>query len=204
MSSLKKRVMLVGDSGCGKSALAFKLKESVFLDIYEPTGFDDFQTEVWTPLGLCDLTILDTSGSHEDQNLRAKTYKSCDAVLVCFDLSDQTSLSNTEHFWIPEVKKHCPHVPLYIVGCKRDARCEESCTCGYDCCTHTEEDLLQVVQKTGAVAYAECSSLTQDNGVEELFQVVIETSNQRRRNSAQKMMSKIKKQSRSVRKHLSL
>lgn len=201
--SIKKRVALVGDSGCGKSAMAFKVAENIFLDIYEPTGFDDFQTELWTPLGLCDLTILDTSGCHEDKEIRARTYKSCDAVLVCFNLCDQTTLTNVEEFWIPEIKKRCPHVPLYIVGCQRDARCEKECTCGYDCCTQTEKELLETVQRTGAVAYAECSALTQDSSVEELLKVVIETSNQRRRNSAQKMMSKLKKQSKNVRRHFS-
>ena len=203
MTSFSKRVALVGDSGCGKSALAFKLSENIFLDFYEPTGFDDFQTEVWTTLGLCDLTILDISGNHQDRDVRAMTYKSCDAVIICFDLCDKTTLTIVEKFWLPELKKYCPNMPHYIVGCKRDAMCEKDCICGYNCCTQTEKELLQVVQRTGAVAYAECSALTQDSGVEDLFKVVIETSNQKRRNSAQKMMSKIKKQSRTVRRRFS-
>ena len=204
MPSLQKRVVLVGDSGCGKSALAFKLTENTFLELYEPTGFDEFQTEVWTSKGPCSLTILDTSGSHDDGDIRALTYKACDAIVVCFNLCDQTTLTNVEKFWLPELKKNCPNVPIYITGCKRDAMCDNGCTCGYDCCTQTEDELLAVIQRTGAVAYTECSAKVQDDGLEGLFQVVVETSSQKKGNSAKKLFSKIKKQSKTVQRRLSV
>ena len=201
---MKKRVVLVGDSGCGKSALAYKLTENIFLDFYEPTGFDDFQTEIRTGKGPCNLTILDTSGNHEDGNVRTLTYKACNAVVLCFDLTDQTSLTNIEKFWLPELKKLCPNVPFYIAGCKRDSMCENSCTCGYDCCMQTEKELLQIIQRTGAVAYTESSALLNDNGVEELFQVVIKTCNLKKKKGTKQMISKIKKQSKTVRRRLSI
>lgn len=201
---MKKRVVLVGDSGCGKSALACKLTENIFLDCYEPTGFDDFQAELWTAKGLCSLTILDTSGDHGNSNVRALNYKTCDAVVVCFDLTDQTSLLNVEKMWLPELKQLCPNVPFYIAGCKRDAMCEKGCSCGYDCSTQTEKELLKIVERTGAVAYTECSARMQDDGVEGLFQVVIETSNQKRKNGAKRMISRIKRQSKTVRRRLSI
>ena len=202
MCSMKKTIVLVGDSGCGKSALAYKLTENIFLDFYEPTGFDDFQTEIRIDKGSCNLTILDTSGNHEDENLRAPTYTACDAIAICFDLTDQASFSNIEKFWLPELKKLCPNVPFYITGCKRDSRCDNFCTCSYDCCMQTENDFLQIVQRTGAVAYIECSALLMDNGVEDFFQVVIKTSS-RRRNSSKEMIIKIKKQSKTIRRRLS-
>ena len=203
MSSMKKRVVLVGDSGCGKSALAYKLTENLFLDFYEPTGFDDFQTELLTDKGSCKLTILDTSGNHDDGNIRALTYKACDAVIICFDLTDQSSLFNVEKFWLPELKKLCPNVPTYIAGCKRDAVCENCCTCGYDCCIQTQKEFLEIIQRTGAVAYTECSAVLKDDGVERLFQVVVKTCNQKKK-SAKQMITKIKKQSKCVRRRLSV
>jgi len=187
MCSLKKKVVLVGDSGCGKSALAIKLTENMFLDLYEPTDFADFQTEILTAKGSCKLTILDTSGSHECSNVRSLTYKDCDAVVICFDLTNQSSLSSIEKFWVPELKQHCPKAPLYIVGCKRDAMCMKGCDCGNICCTQSERELLEVVERIGAVAYAECSALEIEDGIEGIFQVVVETSSQKKKTSAKKM-----------------
>ena len=200
---MKKTIVLVGDSGCGKSALAYKLTENIFLDFYEPTGFDDFQTEIRMDKGSCNLTILDTSGNHEDENLRAPTYTACDAIAICFDLTDQASLTNVEKVWLPEFKKFCPNVPFYIMGCKKDLMCENGCTCGYDCCTQTEKELFEIIQRTGAVVYTECSALSNDNGVEDFFQVVIKTCS-RKRKTSKEMIYKIKKQSKTIRRRLSV
>ena len=207
MCTLKKKVVLVGDSGCGKSALAIKLCENMFLDIYEPTGFDNFMAEIRTAKGNCSLTILDTSGCGHYSNIRSLAYRGCDAVIVCFDLTDKASLTNVEKIWLPELKANCPSVPLYIAGCKRDAMCEieKGCSCGGNCCTQDEQALLQIIERTGAVAYTECSSaMDADDGVEGLFQVVVETSTQKKNFGAKKMISKLKKQSKNIKRRFSI
>ena len=205
MCSLKKKIVLVGDAGCGKSALAVKLTENMFLDYYEPTDFENFHTEIRTAKGNCSLTILDTSGNHEQENVRALTYKGCDAVVICFDLTNEESLASVEKAWLPELKAHCPNVPVYIAGCKRDAMCTNgSCNCGESCCTLSESELLCIIERTGAVAYTECSAaLGEDDGVEGLFQVVVETSSQKKKSKA-KMLSKIKKRSKSIKRRFSV
>ena len=205
MCSLKKNIVLVGDAGCGKSALAVKLTENMFLDYYEPTDFDNFQTEIRTAKGSCNLTILDTSGCHDQENVRALTYKDCDAVVICFDLTNEESFASVEKTWLPELKTHCRNVPFYIAGCKRDSMCTSGpCNCGKSCCTLSESKLLSIIERTGAVAYTECSAaLGEDDGVEGLFQVVIETSSQKKKSKA-KILSKIKKQSKNIKRRFSV
>lgn len=206
MCSLKKKVVLVGDAGCGKSALAVKLTENLFLDVYEPTEFEDFQAEIRTSKGNCKLTILDTSGCHEFSEVRDLTYNGCDAVVICFDLTDQDSLANVEKVWVPELNSRCPNVPFYIAGCKRDAMCADTCKCtNSTCCTQDESELMEIIQRTGAVAYTECSSAAEcEDGIEELFQVVVETSTKKKKNGAKKMISKIRKQSKNIKNRLSV
>ena len=196
-------MVLVGDTGCGKSALAYRLMENVFLYFHEPTGFDNYNIEMSAAEGSCNLNILDTSGIHEDGGVRALTYqKSCDAIILCFDLTDQSSLTNTEKFWLPEIQKHCPNVPFYIAGCKKDSRCVTRCNCDCDCCTQTENEFLEIVERSGAVAFMECSALVEGGGIQELFQAVIKS--RKRKNSAQYIISKIKQQTKTVRRRLSL
>lgn len=202
----KKQVVLVGDAYCGKTALAARLSQDLFLSEYVPTDFDDFLAEVNTKLGVCQLTVLDTCGEHEDINVRSMAYKGCDAVIICFDLTDLRTLENVEAKWVPEVLKYCPGVPFYIAGCKRDAMCDaaEGCVCGARCCTQSDKDLVELVERTGAVAYTECSALTFEN-VEELFQTVAEVSPSKRKNSTgKKIMSSLKKKSKRLHKRLSV
>ena len=201
-----KKIVLVGDSACGKSALAVKLTENMFLDLYEPTHFEDFQTEIRTAKGSCKLTILDTSGDQEYSNVRSLTYKDCDAVVVCFDLTEQSTLESVESFWLPELKAHCPNTPLYIVGCKRDAMCEgNECSCDGDCCMQGEREFLDIIERTGAVAYTECSAaLSGDDEIEGFFRVVVETSSTKKKVGAKKMISKLKKQSKILKRRFSV
>lgn len=208
----KKRIVLVGDRHCGKTALAARLSQDLFLDEYVPTEFDDFVAEVNTKLGVCQLTVLDTCGEHEDASaVRSKAYKGCDAVVICFDLTDRETLESVRSHWVPEVHKHRPGIPFFIAGCKRDAMCDRAadgyaCACGEaKCCTQTERDLLELIEKTGAVAYSECSAFTFDN-VDELFQTVAETTqtSKRKNSTGQRIMRSLRKKSRRLQKRLSV
>ena len=40
--------------------------------------------------------------------------------LVCFSVTE--SLENVKAKWVPEVRHHCPKVPIVLVGCKADLR----------------------------------------------------------------------------------
>ena len=199
---IKKRIVLVGDAGCGKTALVAKLSQDLFLDYYSPTEFvEDFSAEIHSSNGTsCKLTVLDTSGSQEESNIRALAYKGCDAVIVCFDLTDESTLESVEAKWIPEVNKYCPGVPVYLAGCKRDLMCcsIRGCVCGGNCCTLSEGELMEIIGRIGAVAYVECSALTSE-GVEDVFQIAVDAATTKRKKGAKKIISSLKRKSKLLR-----
>ena len=195
----KKRIVLVGDARCGKTSLAVRMSQDLFVDFYSPTDFDDFSAEFQTKKGSCKLTVLDTAGRHDETEIRSLAYKGCDAVIVCFDLTNQSTLDSVETHWLPELKEYCPGVPFYFAGLKRDAMCKGRCTCGGDCCTQNEEELMAIIEKTGAVAYIECSAAT-GASVEDAFQIILDTvPTPKRKTSAKKVMASLKKKSKLLR-----
>lgn len=39
-----------------------------------------------------------------------------DCFLLCFSISARSSYENVASKWYPEIKHHCPHVPIILVG----------------------------------------------------------------------------------------
>lgn len=181
----KKHVALIGDSGCGKTALAVRLSTGLFLNYYLPTQLvDDFSAQVDTGKnGTCKLTLLDLSGSFDDEEgagVRALAYSKCDAIVVCFDLSSEESLESVTERWIPELEAACPGVPFLIAGCKQDKTC--ACQCDGPCpelaaAHETVKDVL--IRTRTARAYVEVSSKYSD-GLDELAQLVLEVAHKKR------------------------
>jgi small GTP-binding protein len=188
----KKQIALIGDRGCGKTALAVRLSTGLFLDYYLPTQVvDDFTAEIEAEKGTCKLTLLDLAGScQNDGGIRSLAYKNCDAVVVCFDLSDHASLETVTGKWLPELEAMCPGVPFILAGCKQDESC--NCDCDGACPRQalTRDAVKDLLINTRARAYVECSSKFMD-GVDELAQLAVMVA-KKKRTAAKKLASSIK------------
>lgn len=76
------------------------------------------------------------------------------------------SFRNLVHRWVPDIQQHCPGVPLVLVGTQLDLR--EDVQVLINLAQNQErpvgsEEGRQLAQELGAVAFAECSALTQKN-----------------------------------------
>ena len=94
---------------------------------------------------------------------------------MCFSLVSQTSLENIKTKWILEVRKHCPGVPLILVGTKKDLREDEALVkklaqTGQKIVTTEEGE--KMAKEIQAVKYIECSAKTREN-LKEVFDEAI-------------------------------
>lgn len=199
MTSCKKQIALVGDRHCGKTSLAIRLSSDLFLDHYHPTQLvDDYTVEVDAGKQSCKLTLLDLSGACEVDDIRSLVYEHCDAAVLCFDLTDPTSLENVTTKWLPELKKRCPGSPLILAGCKLD----QTCIGDYlDVCpqlARTRDAVKELLSTARAKAYVECSSKLM-NGVDELAKLVVEVTHKKR--TAVKKVAESFKKLRLIRSH---
>ncbi|XP_071504309.1 rho-related GTP-binding protein RhoN-like [Diadema antillarum] len=169
------KVVMVGDSKSGKSALinAFVGRNDV-VEIYKPTTFDRYTAFMEFEKYSIELNVWDTGGSAEYDFLRPLAYQDTDVIIICFDISEPSSLDRISLKWIPEIRKHCQTCHVILAGCKSDLRNN------IDVMTRlTAKKLIPVshhkgsttAQQIKAVGYVESSARTNTAGVREVFEM---------------------------------
>ncbi|KAF2494147.1 ras-domain-containing protein [Lophium mytilinum] len=167
-----KKLVVVGDGGCGKTCLLISYSSGNFPEKYVPTVFENYITHTpHPPTGkMVELALWDTAGQEEYDRLRPLSYPETDILFVCFAIDCPNSLENVLDKWYPEVLHFCPSTPLMLLGLKSDLRHKKHCIDllkAQGLTPVTPQQGKAVAQKMGAL-YMECSSKEQ-NGVEEIF-----------------------------------
>lgn len=113
MSSQKKslKVVILGDSGVGKTSLMNRYSSGKFTGQYKATIGADFLTKecfISDQFGQrrhVTLQIWDTAGQERFQSLGNSFYRGSDACLLVYDITDPHSLDNLDH-WRREFLQH--------------------------------------------------------------------------------------------------
>jgi len=118
------KVIIVGDGGVGKTAIAVRFAEGVFREDYKMTIGVDFSIRtIDIPINegvrKVKFQIWDTGGQERFSYTRPLYYKGAVGGMVVFDLTDRTSFDHLEK-WFTEVEKSCVSIPLLLVGNKAD------------------------------------------------------------------------------------
>uniref|UniRef100_A0A8C7YRN2 Rho family GTPase 3 n=1 Tax=Oryzias sinensis TaxID=183150 RepID=A0A8C7YRN2_9TELE len=107
--SVKCKIVVVGDSQCGKTALLHVFAKDCFPESYVPTVFENYTASFEIDTQRIELSLWDTSGSPYYDNVRPLSYPDSDAVLICFDISRPETLDSV-------LKKVgvCSPLPLFL------------------------------------------------------------------------------------------
>ena len=123
MKGVSIKIVLVGDSGVGKTTFINKYVNDKF-DHFEPPTlsggfrkkaieFPDLNTKVT-------LNIWDTAGQEKFRAIVSNYYNDADSAIVMYDITSADSLEAAKT-WIDEVQKKAPaHVKIYLCGSKSD------------------------------------------------------------------------------------
>ena len=173
---LKKKLVVVGDGGCGKTSLLIVYAQNRFPEEYVPTVFENYVPLVQFRGQTVELALWDTAGQEEYDRLRPLSYPESDVILVCFAVDYPTSLMNVEDKWVPEISHFCEGVPFLLVGLKTDMRDDEtalSMLSAQGIRPVTADQGVAAAQKIGARRYMECSARL-GQGVHEVFDAALE------------------------------
>eukprot|EP00033_Pygsuia_biforma_P000270 GCRY01000334.1.p1 GENE.GCRY01000334.1~~GCRY01000334.1.p1 ORF type:complete len:204 (+),score=45.77 GCRY01000334.1:129-740(+) len=128
MSSRKKvllKVIILGDSGVGKTSLMNQYVNKKFSNQYKATIGADFLTkEVLVDDRLVTMQIWDTAGQERFQSLGVAFYRGADCCVLVFDVNDSKTFDNLDswrdEFLIQSNPRDANNFPFVVLGNKID------------------------------------------------------------------------------------
>ena len=160
------KILIVGDSGVGKTAILTRYCDNNFKFQYLSTVGVDFKPKILT-VGekVIKLQIWDTAGQERFMNITASYFRNTTAILIVYDVNDKDSI-NKINVWYKEAKdKTGREKPIILfVGNKKD----EGVVPVVDL-----ELVKEFARKCGDYKVMECSA-KDGIGVNELFTVLID------------------------------
>uniref|UniRef100_A0A8C7ULF6 small monomeric GTPase n=1 Tax=Oncorhynchus mykiss TaxID=8022 RepID=A0A8C7ULF6_ONCMY len=115
-------VMLVGDSGVGKTCLLVRFKDGAFLaGSFISTVGIDFRNKVLNIDALkVKLQIWDTAGQERFRSVTHAYYRDAHALLLLYDVTNKASFDNIKA-WLTEIHEYAQQdVVLMLLGNKAD------------------------------------------------------------------------------------
>uniref|UniRef100_A0A0A9X3E1 Ras-related protein Rab-1A n=1 Tax=Lygus hesperus TaxID=30085 RepID=A0A0A9X3E1_LYGHE len=115
------KLLLIGDSGVGKSCLLLRFADDTYSESYISTIGVDFKIRTIDLDGkTIKLQIWDTAGQERFRTITSSYYRGAHGIIVVYDCTDQESFSNLKQ-WLEEIDRYaCDSVNKLLVGNKSD------------------------------------------------------------------------------------
>ena len=157
------KLLVVGDSGVGKSSLLLRYAEDSYTDTFLATIGVDFKLKSLKSQDdlskSIKLQIWDTAGQERFRTITSSYYRGSHGVLVLYDITDLDSFRNAEQ-WLREVdrfsgmySKNGSALQKMLVGCKLDLEHKRQVS---------EEEALEFAHSMD-IHYMECSAKDNSN-----------------------------------------
>lgn len=97
------KILLIGDSGVGKSCMLLQFCDSIFTDSYISTIGVDFKLKtIVLDNQTIKLAVWDTAGQDRFRTITSSYYRNADGIMICYDVTDYDSFNNVKS-WIQEI-----------------------------------------------------------------------------------------------------
>ncbi|XP_077244706.1 ras-related protein RABE1d-like [Tasmannia lanceolata] len=115
------KLLLIGDSGVGKSCLLLRFSDDSFTTSFITTIGIDFKIRTIELDGKrIKLQIWDTAGQERFRTITTAYYRGAMGILLVYDVTDESSFNNIRN-WIRNIEQHASdNVNKILVGNKAD------------------------------------------------------------------------------------
>ncbi|CAH0549043.1 unnamed protein product [Brassicogethes aeneus] len=115
------KLLIIGDSGVGKSSLLLRFSDNTFTGNYITTIGVDFKIKTVSIDGQkIKLQIWDTAGQERFRTITSTYYRGTHGVIVVYDVTNGESFANVKR-WLHEIEQNCDVVNRVLVGNKNDS-----------------------------------------------------------------------------------
>ncbi|XP_023534648.1 ras-related protein RABC1-like [Cucurbita pepo subsp. pepo] len=158
------KLLMIGDSGVGKSSLLLSFTSDSFEDL-SPTIGVDFKVKYVTAGGKkLKLAIWDTAGQERFRTLTSSYYRGAQGIIMVYDVTRRETFTNLTEVWAREIDLYStnPECIKMLVGNKVD---KESYR------TVTKKEGIELAREHGCL-FIECSAKTRVN-VQQCFEELV-------------------------------
>ncbi|KAI9499434.1 GTP-binding protein ypt1 [Zychaea mexicana] len=115
------KLLLIGDSGVGKSCLLLRFADDTYTESYISTIGVDFKIRTIELEGkTVKLQIWDTAGQERFRTITSSYYRGAHGIIVVYDVTDQDTFNNVKQ-WMQEIERYAAEgVSKLLVGNKVD------------------------------------------------------------------------------------
>ena len=120
------KIIIIGDSGVGKTCLTIKATSRIFRQKNSPTlGFDYFPFFVKYKNKILKLEIWDTCGQEIYRSLIKSFFSNSSLAIIVYAIDDINSFNSIEE-WIRQCRTECsPETKFILIGNKSDLEKEK-------------------------------------------------------------------------------
>eukprot|EP01090_Pellita_catalonica_P018565 TRINITY_DN6042_c0_g1_i1.p1 TRINITY_DN6042_c0_g1~~TRINITY_DN6042_c0_g1_i1.p1 ORF type:complete len:213 (-),score=45.84 TRINITY_DN6042_c0_g1_i1:141-779(-) len=115
------KILIIGDSGVGKSALLLRFADDSYTESYISTIGVDFKIRtVKVEEKTVKLQIWDTAGQEKFRTIISSYYRGAQGIIVAFDVTDEVTFNHVSA-WLKEIERFAlGGVSKLLVGTKID------------------------------------------------------------------------------------
>ena len=158
------KVVLVGESGVGKTSIITKFIDDTFQEDQQSTTGGTFSTKSV----ICDggkilkFEIWDTAGQERYRALTKMFYKDANAAIMVYDITRKDSFEELKNYWSEQIKESSPEGIILVVAANKSDLFEHEAI--------DESIAREFAQQIGAFYIA--TSAKNSDGINNLFEEI--------------------------------